>query len=234
MSAKEASGEWTTTPYIMQSLLLLLAPALFAASIYMVLGRIIRLTDGESHSIIRARWLTKIFVAGDVMSFLAQSAGGGMLSKAKDEDDVKLGNWIITGGLIIQIMFFGVFIIVAGIFNYRLRKVPTNRSLSADIPWQRYLLVLYVASGLIMVRSTFRVVEYIGGQDGVLLSTEIYLYIFDASLMFLTLAIFNIWHPSSIISKATMRPWSPSSQSQDVERNESSSSNVPLRKVGGF
>jgi hypothetical protein len=59
----------------MQSLLLLLAPALFAASIYMVLGRIIRLTDGESHSLIRASWLTKIFVTGDVLSFLAQSGG---------------------------------------------------------------------------------------------------------------------------------------------------------------
>jgi hypothetical protein len=59
----------------MQSLLLLLAPALFAASIYMVLGRIIRLTDGESHSLIKARWLTKVFVAGDVLSFLTQSTG---------------------------------------------------------------------------------------------------------------------------------------------------------------
>jgi hypothetical protein len=58
-----------------QSLLLLLAPALFAASIYMVLGRIILLTDGEAHSLIRARWLTKLFVMGDVLSFLGQSAG---------------------------------------------------------------------------------------------------------------------------------------------------------------
>jgi len=59
----------------MQSLLLLLAPALFAASIYMVLGRIILLVDGEAHSLIRAKWLTKFFVLGDVLSFLTQSAG---------------------------------------------------------------------------------------------------------------------------------------------------------------
>jgi hypothetical protein len=74
MSAKE-SPNWTTTPYIMQSLLLLLAPALFAASIYMILGRIIALTDGDTHSLIRAKWLTKIFVGGDVLSFLGQSTG---------------------------------------------------------------------------------------------------------------------------------------------------------------
>ena len=59
----------------MQSLLLLVAPALFAASIYMVLGRIILLTDGEKNSLIRQKWLTKIFVAGDVLSFLVQSGG---------------------------------------------------------------------------------------------------------------------------------------------------------------
>jgi hypothetical protein len=41
----------------------------------MVLGRIIVLTDGETHSPIRVKWLTKVFVAGDVISFLAQSGG---------------------------------------------------------------------------------------------------------------------------------------------------------------
>lgn len=75
LNAGQTYGNWTIGPYIMQSLLLLLAPALFAASIYMVLGRIILLTDGEAHSPIRVKWLTKVFVAGDVISFLAQSGG---------------------------------------------------------------------------------------------------------------------------------------------------------------
>ena len=46
--------------------MILIAPTLFAASIYMELGRIILLVDGEHHAIIRKRWLTKIFVVGDV------------------------------------------------------------------------------------------------------------------------------------------------------------------------
>jgi RTA1 like protein len=69
------SPDWTLTPYIMQSLLLLLGPALFAASIYMILARIIRLVDGEKHSIIKIKWLTVIFVTGDVLSFFVQSGG---------------------------------------------------------------------------------------------------------------------------------------------------------------
>ena len=67
--------DWTLGPYIVQAVLLLVAPALFAATIYMELGRIIILVDGEHHSIIKKRWLTKIFVCGDILSFLMQSGG---------------------------------------------------------------------------------------------------------------------------------------------------------------
>ena len=74
MSSNE-TPDWTLGPYILQTLLLLIAPALYAASIYMMLGRIILLTEGEQHSMISQRWLTKIFVAGDVASFLMQGAG---------------------------------------------------------------------------------------------------------------------------------------------------------------
>ena len=73
-SAREAP-DFTLGPYIAQSLLLLLGPSFFAASIYMILGRIIRLTGGESHSPIRPTRLTKIFVLGDVLSFFVQSGG---------------------------------------------------------------------------------------------------------------------------------------------------------------
>ena len=66
---------WALGPFIMQSLLILLAPALFAASIYIILGRIILMTDGERYSLVRQKWLTKIFVAGDVLSFLMQGSG---------------------------------------------------------------------------------------------------------------------------------------------------------------
>lgn len=62
-------------PYVIQEVLLLVAPSLFAASIYMILGRVIRLLNGASNSPIRPSWLTKIFVTGDVVSFFMQSGG---------------------------------------------------------------------------------------------------------------------------------------------------------------
>lgn len=69
------SPDYTLGPYIMQSLFLLLGPTLLAASIYMMLGRLIVLLEADDLSLIRPNWLTKVFVAGDVLSFLAQSGG---------------------------------------------------------------------------------------------------------------------------------------------------------------
>ncbi|KAF7910799.1 uncharacterized protein EAF01_002308 [Botrytis porri] len=198
LSSRENYGDWTLGPYIMQTLLILIAPAFFAASIYMVLGRIIVLTDGEQYSIIRARWLTKIFVAGDVLSFLMQSSGGGILASTSSASSVKMGENIITGGLVVQVVFFAFFIVTTGIFHHRITKAQGGTHASA-VPWQQYLYILYIASTFIMIRSIFRIVEYVQGSDGTLLSTETYIYVFDATLMFLVMVIFNLRHPSAII-----------------------------------
>lgn len=75
VGAKQDVGCWTMGPFVIQSLLILIAPALMAASIYMILGRIILLTDGENLALIKRRWLTKLFVTGDVISLFSQAAG---------------------------------------------------------------------------------------------------------------------------------------------------------------
>ncbi|KAL6886759.1 RTA1 like domain-containing protein [Trichoderma evansii] len=193
------SPNWTTGPYILQSLTLLLGPTLLAASIYMTLGRLIRLLHAGMYSLIRTRWLTKVFLFGDIFSFFIQSAGGGMLAKAETKSAIDLGENIITGGLIFQVIFFGFFMIVTCVFHRRIVRAPTPTSLTIAIPWQRFLYVLYAASIIIMVRSVFRVAEFASGFSGPLQSSEAYIYIFDATLMFITSGLFIFWHPGSIV-----------------------------------
>jgi hypothetical protein len=149
-------------PYIIQSVLILIAPILFAASIYMILGRLIMRTDSASYSLVRANWLTKIFVTGDVFCFFIQSGGAGMLVQAKDKDGVKMGENIILGGLILQILIFLFFVIIAGTWHRRLESRPT--AASADIPYQRMVRFLYAASAFITIRNMCRVVEYAMGK----------------------------------------------------------------------
>lgn len=66
-------------------------------------------------------------------------------------------------------------------------------------PWKKHLLVLYLVSLLIMIRSAVRIVEYIEGNDGFILSHEIFLYIFDGTMMLIAVAIFNVFHRSELI-----------------------------------
>ncbi|KAH7129829.1 RTA1 like protein-domain-containing protein [Dactylonectria estremocensis] len=200
LSATE-SPNWTTRSFTIQSLTLLLGPALLAASIYMVLGRLIRLLEAERLSPINPKWLTKLFVLGDVLSFVTQGAGGAILARAKSMSDLKLGENVIIAGLAIQIAFFGVFIVVICLFHYRIIASPTNRCHSSAIPWQRLIWILYAASVLIMIRSVFRVAEYVMGSDGALLASEVYLYVFDAALMFVVAGMFNAFHPGKIIQR---------------------------------
>ncbi|KAK7214683.1 hypothetical protein V2G26_002686 [Clonostachys chloroleuca] len=53
--------DWSLVPFIIQTLLPLLAPALFAASIYMILGRIIRTLDAEQLSLISGEVVNQDF-----------------------------------------------------------------------------------------------------------------------------------------------------------------------------
>lgn len=86
-------------PYPTMSLKHWLPLALFAASIYMILGRIIRLLHAEHCSLIKVGRLTKIFVLSDVLSFQVQSAGAAILA-SKMRGTVHTGQILIIVALL--------------------------------------------------------------------------------------------------------------------------------------
>jgi hypothetical protein len=88
-----------------------------------------------------------------------------------------------------------------------------------ELPWRRHMMVLYITSGLVFVRSVFRVAEYIQGEKGYLLSTEVYLYAFDSALMLVVMGLFNLVHPCQItmLTKGTVRLDGANDGSLDVE-----------------
>ena len=181
----------------------------------MELGRIIMLCDGAHHSLVKLRWLTKIFVAGDVLSFVTQALGehdvntntyfayltrrlGAGITAGKTKNAVNGGQKVITAGLFIQVIFFIFFLVVAIVFHRRTNKNPTALSSSPDVPWKKHMRALYLASALILVRSLLRLEEYAEGTDGFVLTHEYFLYIFDSLLMLCTMVLFNFVHPSEV------------------------------------
>jgi len=114
-------------------------------------------------------------------------------------DSQNLGKTLVIAGLVLQILFFGLFVGTSILFHRRLALSPTSASLRA--PWQKYLWALYAASLLIFIRSIFRIFEFAGGHDGTLMSSEVYIYVFDAVLMLGVMVVFNVVHPGEIIGR---------------------------------
>lgn len=195
--SSQQSPNWTLGPYVMQSTLLLIAPALFAASIYMELGRVILMVKGEQLALVRVSWMTKIFVAGDVLSFLMQASGAGLMVTGSD-GSASTGQNVIIGGLIVQIVFFGFFLISAVIFQRRLNGNSGAAAVASQFPWRKHMAALHSSSILVLIRSIVRVVEYVQGESGFLMQHEVFIYVFDGLLMFALMAIFLAIHPSEV------------------------------------
>ncbi|KAF2032201.1 RTA1 domain-containing protein, partial [Setomelanomma holmii] len=181
-------------PFIIQTILILLAPILFAASVYMFLGRIVRNTGQDRLSIVRPTLLTKMFVGGDILCFLIQGVGAGILSKAKEKKDFDLGKAIILGGLVLQLVIFGLFMVVAVVFHVRADRVITKGTSREAFSWRKYLAMLYAVSIIITLRNVMRFAEYVGGEKGYLLQNEWPIYSFDAVPMAVVLVICVAWY----------------------------------------
>jgi hypothetical protein len=163
------------------------------------LGRIIRHVDGEKHSLVPLKWLTKLFVIGDVISFLLQMGGGGIQGGGTLQL-LNIGEKLIIVGLFAQIVFFGIFCCVAMTFHYRYtHHSGTLRASKKTTTWRRQMWALYGGAALIMFRSVFRVIEYLMGNNGYLLRHEVFLYIFDAVPMFIEMLLFWTVHPSQMM-----------------------------------
>ncbi|KAL5360624.1 RTA1 like protein-domain-containing protein [Aspergillus floccosus] len=178
-------------PYVVQSLFILLAPVLFAASVYMILSRLICRVGAEQHALIRVNWMTKVFLAGDILSFLIQGNGAGLMVM---DGMANMAKGIVIGGLMVQVVVFGLFMVTSVVFEVRMQRKPTSH----DLDWRQHLYPLYAVSALIMVRSVFRVIEYAMGQEGYLLAHEWPMYVFDTVLMLAVMMIWGYRHPGGI------------------------------------
>lgn len=182
-------------PYLIQAIFLVIAPVFFAASLYMVYSRIVRAVHGEAFSLISPRWTTIIFVTGDWTCLNVQSGGSGLTDHP---NLASIGNYIIVGGLILQVLLFIGFLICCIIFNKRFGAHMAKTGTTSNVPWQSFLHMLYSTSIFVLIRNIYRIVEFMMGQHGFLLEHEWPLYVFDGSLMILVMVGFFVWYPAQL------------------------------------
>ncbi|GKU03590.1 unnamed protein product [Fusarium langsethiae] len=198
--SSQQSPNWSTLPYAIQTFTLLTGPFFMLATIYMTLSKIIIVLDADIHSLVPVKVIPKVFIFGDLVSLAAQLTGAAYLVDATQVTQQRTAQLIIVGGLAFHIYFFGFFTSVLHIVHTRVLESPTRQSTTITAPWKRWIILLYLSCGLVLVRSLYRVIEYATGPLGVVQATEIYFYVFDAGSVFIITCLFNIFHPRQLVT----------------------------------
>ena len=60
------------------------------------------------------------------------------------------------------------------------------------------MVSLYIVSALIFIRSVVRVVEYVQGHEGFVMTHEVFVYVFDGGLMAVAVGVMGVVHPGEV------------------------------------
>ncbi|EPQ25750.1 uncharacterized protein PFL1_06617 [Pseudozyma flocculosa PF-1] len=201
--------------YAVSQMLVLVSPCAFIAFNYMLYKRIVLAADPECAAAavsttkkggntikkkhVKSRFsfmppliAGRLFVCSDLITFLIQSYGGGMTAQEKTVD---IGNKLFLIGVTCQACVYGLYILAFTVLAYRLNKYRVSDLATGEkIQWRtslRSLIVLtYISSVFVMIRSVFRVVEFVQGHQGELVTHEVYLFVLD--VLPLVIAVF-VW-----------------------------------------
>lgn len=187
-------------PYIVQMVLILLAPILYAAGVYMFFGRLVVASGHPKLSLIRVNWETKIFVTGDILCFLVQAFGAVSLANLVNSHDsdtahkVDVAKNVILAGLALQVILFLVFLVSSVIFHIRVSKRHIAKSVDPTLRLQLMIYSIYATGVLITGRNIYRLIEYKSGNGGYLQENEWPQYGLDVGLMAIYMVITFFWY----------------------------------------
>lgn len=118
----------------------------------------------------------------------------------------RAGEKIVIAGLSLQVATFVAFLVASIDFHLRMNKKARGVPISASSnSWEKMLWILYSVSSLVLIRCTFRLIEYSMGNASYLIAHEWTLYVFDAIPMFLVLSLLLILQPTKYVPKENKR-----------------------------
>lgn len=137
-------------------MLILCAPPLLGAILYIVLVRIIRSFGAEHLSSIHPKWLTFVFVMNDVLCFCTQVRGTGVRDTGNPQV-IDIGKKVVLADMIFSLIVLAFFILIAARFHQQLKKLPTPVVCqNPHMPWQRSVWEIYISCCAWMLRNFVR------------------------------------------------------------------------------
>jgi hypothetical protein len=114
----------------------------------------------------------------------------------------------MIAGVVIQVVFLGLFMILFGEFSWRLRGVSeSNKDVrfvearaTRRFRWLKY--AVWGATFLIFVRSVYRVAELQQGFDGPIAQNEPLFMVLEGPMIFLAVGLLTVLHPGYCFGSA--------------------------------
>jgi preprotein translocase subunit SecG len=179
---------------------LIIAPAFFAAGIYLTLKHFV-IMFGEGWSRLRPAWYTYIFIAGDIFSLVLQGAGGGIAATADSGSSMlDVGTNLMITGVIFQVVILFVFACL--VVEYAIRTNRRTDQLSAEAlalfhntKFRLFVGSMFVAYLGIFTRCVYRIPELTGGWRSELMRNEAEFIALEGVMITLSVLVMTVFHP---------------------------------------
>lgn len=154
------SNPWGESGFIMQIVLITLAPVFFSAAIYVLIYLIVCYID-PTKSRFSPKFFYWIFISADIISLILQATGGAMSSTSNGSSDAGVN--IALAGLAFQVATITIFCIAVADYMWRSRSVWG----SVKLPFRfvNFCGWLTAAIIFIQIRCCYRVYELSEGYS---------------------------------------------------------------------
>jgi hypothetical protein len=143
------------------------------------------------------RVLTTFLAADAVCEILIINGVQKIVDSRFDSKTRDIGNALTKAGLLLQVICFALFLVLAAVFQGRaIKKGVCSKNI------RTVLFVLYISTAIVSARCIYRIVEFFEYGSGPLSRSEAYFWVFEASIMFVNTAMLNVWHPGKYLPRS--------------------------------
>ncbi|KAJ4396162.1 hypothetical protein N0V93_000381 [Gnomoniopsis smithogilvyi] len=183
--------------YIASTCLVYMSPPLLELANFHVLGRVLYFVPycAPLHP---GRVLTTFGFLSALVETLNAIGVEYLANNSLPRNLINLGSILLKTGLVLQLVVIALFILCTSVFHHRCAQLSITSNDKVVVP----VRVMYVSTGLILVRTVYRTVEYFGydrfnaaDQLSPILKDEWFFYVFEATLMLLNSFMWSLFHP---------------------------------------
>jgi hypothetical protein len=190
-----AQTQMDLAAFIISTVLILACPIALACVNYYVMSIILK-EVGRSIYCLKAQYVYRLFLCSDILTFLLQIVGGGLLAATANSDDPDTANILNNAGKALTLVSLSIQLVFFSCFTWITIRAAFGRKWKLfSLPSLRFVFIgLWLTLLFLFIRNIFRLAEYASGETGYLQTNEWPFYIFEFLPLFLCIVTYIIFH----------------------------------------